>query len=335
MPCSKQFGVRFCSNCRQQRGESTKTSDAGTSCAGSRPNRMHNSELASRIARQDGVITFAQAQNCGLTDDAVQYLVKTGSWRLLSIGVYFSEAHRMSHKARLRAAVFASGKDAVAYGPSAAWWHGLIATAPARPTVTIPVGRQVRRGQRFDVRRRTLIQSDRTTLRGLAITALPLTILEAAVALPNGSVLMDRALQTRTSLPKLEGAHDRNSGRAGSGSARRLLRVAASGGRSEAEKLVHRLMHSHGISGWSTQVKSCGYDIDVAFVTARVVIEIDGWAFHRDSARNSRDMKRQNALANAGWRVLRFDWHRLTNDPDGVVADIRAAISTKLVNQPY
>ncbi|CAM3732472.1 DUF559 domain-containing protein [Smaragdicoccus niigatensis] len=296
---------------------------------------VYNEKFARRIAAQNGVVTLAQARESGVTDDSVHYLVKIGELRALSKGVYLSNTHHMSHEARLRAAVFACGKDAVASGLSAAWWHGLHDVAVARPSVTIPVKRRVRRVQQFDIRRRTLADVDMAVVRGLAVSGLALTVVEAATALPEGSVLMDRALQTRISLVKLIDAHERNAGRDGSAQARKLLEVASSGGRSEAEKLFHRILDANDICGWSAQVTSIGYDLDLAFVLERVAIEIDGWAFHRDSARNSRDMKRQNALANAGWHVLRFDWHRLTHDPEGVVSEIQRALGRNVGTSPY
>lgn len=58
-------------------------------------------------------------------------------------------------------------------------------------------------------------------------------------------------------------------------------------------------------------------------------IEVDGWRWHADAQRNSRDMQRQNVIGIAGWFVLRYDWHRLNNDGPGVVAEIEAALKTR------
>jgi very-short-patch-repair endonuclease len=37
-----------------------------------------------------------------------------------------------------------------------------------------------------------------------------------------------------------------------------------------------------------------------------LVIEVDGWAYHRTPDRFQRDRERQNRLVAAGWTVLRF-----------------------------
>ena len=65
---------------------------------------------------------------------------------------------------------------------------------------------------------------------------------------------------------------------------------------------------------------------DVRFDRLRLVIEFDGFAFHTDHAAFEYDRQRQNAFVKNGWTVLRFTWRQLTQQPESVVADIRATI---------
>ena len=58
------------------------------------------------------------------------------------------------------------------------------------------------------------------------MTALPLTVVEAAVRRGGGAKLVDSALQRNVELPALWTAHLRNKGRHGSPAARRLLQAA-------------------------------------------------------------------------------------------------------------
>ncbi len=58
----------------------------------------------------------------------------------------------------------------------------------------------------------------------------------------------------------------------------------------------------------------------------RVAVEVDGWAWHVTADRFVDDRRRQNALVNLGWTVLRFTWHDLVSRPDGVVDEIRSAL---------
>jgi len=58
-----------------------------------------------------------------------------------------------------------------------------------------------------------------------------------------------------------------------------------------------------------------------------LAVEIDGWAWHMGVDRFRADRHKGNALVRARWDLLRFTWHDLTNRPDYVVAEIRAALA--------
>jgi very-short-patch-repair endonuclease len=160
---------------------------------------------------------------------------------------------------------------------------------------------------------------------GLRVTRLALTIVEAAARPGGGAKLMDSALQHRVDLRELWRAHLRNKGRYGSPAARRLLQAADDGARSEAERLLIRLLKAAKITGWRANYPVGGYRIDVAFPKSKVAIEVDGFAFHSDSEDFHADRKRQNAIALLGWQVLRFTWLDLTEYPQRVIAEIRFA----------
>jgi len=82
-----------------------------------------------------------------------------------------------------------------------------------------------------------------------------------------------------------------------------------------------------GITGWHANYPVLGYRVDVGFPVQRVAVEIDGWAWHSDSERFRQDRQRQNAMVNAGWRVLRFTWHDLAEQPDAVIDQIRRELA--------
>jgi very-short-patch-repair endonuclease len=73
----------------------------------------------------------------------------------------------------------------------------------------------------------------------------------------------------------------------------------------------------------------CGYELDLAFPACQVAVEVDGWAWHQDRRAFQYDRQRQNSIVLAGWTLLRFTWHDLTQRPDSVVAEIRAALTTR------
>lgn len=274
----------------------------------------------------DGVITLAQAHRAGLSRQSVNRRVRSGDWRQCSRGVFFVEDRPFTDAARIRAAVWAFGGHAVASGLAAAWWHGLTRFAPDEVEVTMPRNASGRKRKGVRLRRRDLAPGDVTETRGLRVTALPLTAIEAAVRGRGNSGVMDRALQRDTTLPQLWAAHLRNKGRHGSPAARIRLQAAADGTHSHAERKLTHLLRAAGITGWSSNVRIGGYVVDVAFRVARVAIEVDGWAFHSDQDAFQNDRQRQNRIALLGWQVLRFTWLDLTEYPERVLATIRAAI---------
>ena len=107
-----------------------------------------------------------------------------------------------------------------------------------------------------------------------------MTVVEAAVRRGGGARLMDSALQRHVEIRDLWRAHLRNKGRWGSPAARLLLQAASDGARSEAERLLIRLLKAARITGWRANYPLAGYRIDVAFPKQKVAIEVDGWAFH-------------------------------------------------------
>lgn len=113
-------------------------------------------ELDWYLRRQSGVISCPQARAAGPSQDVVDRRVASRRWERLHPGVYLAVDHPYTDEVRMRAAVLWAGKDTVAHGVSAAWWHDLGSTLPATVEVTVPrrrnPGRQpgvsVRQGRR-------------------------------------------------------------------------------------------------------------------------------------------------------------------------------------------
>lgn len=281
------------------------------------------------LRRHDGVITLDQARRAGLSEYSVRRKVRKGQWRRCGTGVYFADDRPFTSAARLRAAVWGRGSHAVASGLAAAWWLGLMNLEPRMIEVTVPRTASGRAPAGVRLRRRDLDEQDIVEDRGLRVTGLALTVLEASARRGGGPKIMDSALQRRVRLEDLQRAHLRNRGRWGAVAARRLLEAAAGGARSEAERLLIELLRAAGITGWQANYRAGPYSIDVAFPDQRVAIEIDGWAFHSDREAFQNDRTRQNWLALQGWQVLRFTWLDITQHPQRVLAAIRAAISVR------
>lgn len=265
------------------------------------------------FAAQDGIITRSQAFAAGMSRSAISRRVTAQEWAREAPCIYRRSDRRMTPPAELRVAVYSAGDDAVAFGPSAAWWHGL-SPPPEQTWVNIPVRCALGFRPQRRVRRRDLRSDDVVSINGLQVTALPLTVLDSS-----DPALLDHALRSkRVSMRSLVDCHRRNASRSGAPAAGRMLAEAAERSRAAAGQRLITILRRASIDGWTAHVRALGYRIDVAFPDQRTAILVDGWAGCLQS---------HSTLANAGWQVLRFSWQELHESPAKVVAEVRASLA--------
>lgn len=282
------------------------------------------------LRKQAGVISRSQALAAGLSRAQVDRRVATSRWEALYPGVYLAREHEYTDETAVRSAALWAGDGGTVTGLAAAWWHDLWPRLPPVVEVTVPRRRRLRRVAGIQLRRRDIDWRDRVEIRQLWVTEPALTALEAACALgERGAELLDRALQRRVRFETVHRAHCRNVGRHGGAAAGKLLAAAADSAASKAERIVVRLLRSAVICGWRQGYRIGGHEVDFAIPELLIAIEVDGWAWHVDVERFRRDRRKQNSLEVAGWMVLRFTWHDLTQRPDDVVAEIAAAVASR------
>jgi very-short-patch-repair endonuclease len=279
------------------------------------------------VRRQAGVIARRQAVELGMSARTVQRRVASGAWLELLPLVYLVSGHRRTDEVRVRAAwLWAGGMPAAVTGHAAAYWLGMLDAAPALVEITMPRSTHRPAPPGVVVRRRDLHSVDLMDHRDLQVTDRALTVLETAIAVPDGSAFLDRALQRHVPFLELYDCYCRNLGRRGWKQAGRLIAAAADRADSAAERILKRLLREAGITGWVLGHRFGPHLIDLAFPTQRVAIEVDGWAWHVDVDRFRTDRRKGNALTRAGWTLLRFTWHDLVTRPGEVVAEIFHAL---------
>jgi len=105
--------------------------------------------LASLAVRQQGVITRAQALECGMTERVVDYRIRCGGpWQTLLPGVYLTHIGRPACEQREMAVLLYAGPRSVLTGAAALRRHGLSAGQPSAGArdqrtpvdVLVPVG---------------------------------------------------------------------------------------------------------------------------------------------------------------------------------------------------
>ncbi len=203
----------------------------------------------------------------------------------------------------------------------------MLATVPVETAVTVPRRLGLRGYPGVRIRRRDLADQDRVHIDGIWCAAAPLAALETAIALPDGSVFLDWAPQNHVRFAELYQAYCRNMGAYGAPRVGALVAAAADRADSAAERRLTAILRGAGLTGWQRGVPFERWTIDFAFPAARLAIEVDGWACHSDVDRFRADRRKGNALVRAGWNApADLTWHDLTERPQYVVAEIRAAL---------
>jgi very-short-patch-repair endonuclease len=82
------------------------------------------------------------------------------------------------------------------------------------------------------------------------------------------------------------------------------------------------LCNAHGLERPQPRAWVAGLRVDFLFAAGRLVVETDGYRYHRTRRASERDRERDAILARAGYRTLRFTHRQLTRDPTTVAATI-------------
>jgi very-short-patch-repair endonuclease len=75
-----------------------------------------------------------------------------------------------------------------------------------------------------------------------------------------------------------------------------------------------------------------GFEVDALWPRQRLIVELDGFAYHHHRAAFERDRARDTALQVADYRVLRVTHRRLEQDPASVAHELRQLLTGSTVS---
>lgn len=108
---------------------------------------------------------------------------------------------------------------------------------------------------------------------------------------------------------------------------RLLLRLADGRAASPAETLARLALRAVGLRlEVGTPITDVGF-VDL-LVEGRVVVELDGFAYHSGRREFAADRRRDRELVARGFVVVRFTYADVVGDPAGLVRAVRAALAT-------
>ena len=69
-----------------------------------------------------------------------------------------------------------------------------------------------------------------------------------------------------------------------------------------------------------------GYEVDFLWPAERLIVEVDGYAFHSTRTAFERDRLRDADLQARGYRVIRVTWRQLVDESEAVLARLAQAL---------
>ncbi len=293
--------------------------------------------LEQLAARQDGVVTAAQAAQVGVRSTALSRLVQRG-WSRPLPGIYVVPGVE-GEAWRARAALLWAGPRAVLSHQAAGRLHGFDGMGE-EVHVTIPPEQRLAATDFVTVHRGVVPAEDCRMLRGFAVTTAARTLIDLAAVL--GPLELDMALESalRRRAVQFDWVERRlrslASGRRGAGSLREALEASRARRRPLDSALEVRLWHALRASSLPLPVAGHGVEddegppmrLDFAYVRQRLAVECDGFAVHAQRAMFERDAVRLSRLAAAGWRVVHVTYVQL-HQPAAVIARIERALGRR------
>ena len=234
--------------------------------------------------------------------------------------------------ARETAALLAVGERTVISHSSAAVLWGFAAAGDGYDDIHVTViGRRPHRrpGVRLHYAS-SLDPRDLRRLHGLPVTAPARTLFDlAATGYPGlERAFGDAHAQRLVTAREIEDLLERAGPRAGTRALRALQSDNASGfTRSKAERILRGLLRSANLPLPRFNARLAGYEVDAVWPERRLVVEVDGYAYHGHRAQFERDRRKDLALTAAGYRVIRVSWRQLTQEPFALIAVISSALS--------
>lgn len=281
---------------------------------------------------QRGTVHLEQLRGAGFGRSVVARLLERGTLYVVLPRVFAVGHDTLAPLALELAAVLWSGHDGVISHRSAAAIWGLTPPPPGEQVEMTLIGRGARRHPRVTTYRVQELDARDVRLRhGIPVTAPARTLID--VAGRDGGAAFERAHAEARVLElvsdrELDAALGRCPTRAGAAPVRAALRGERTGSltRSEAERRLLALIGQAQLKPPETNVRLLGYEVDLLWRAERLVVEVDGHAFHAHRAAFERDRARDQALVAAGYRVIRVTWRQLEREPLAILARIAGAL---------
>jgi very-short-patch-repair endonuclease len=266
--------------------------------------------VAAIAAQQYGVVSVEQLREAGLDKHRVRHRVRAGRLHAVHRGVYAVGHAHLSVEGRWMAAVLACGRRAVlSHRAAAAAWRLLpdLPRAPVDVSVPSDTGKKIRRGICLH-RRPSLDPKSITRHRRIPVTTPAHTLIDLGKVAP--PVEVRRARRQAVVLGLRIDAETRDDAT-----------------RSELEFLFLELCRRYRLPIPEVNVWIDGVLVDFVWHERRLIVETDGYRYHRgrDSFENER--ARDLQLRGQGFEVVRLTYNQVVRQPSETAAVMRKLLA--------
>jgi very-short-patch-repair endonuclease len=284
--------------------------------------------IAHIAAAQHGVIALLQLLALGLSASAVRSRVASGRFHRVHAGVFAVGHAPLTRGGHYMAAVLACGDDAALSCREGAAWRRLRPSQRSNVDVISP-RRAGRARPGIDAHTSgTLLPRDIEEVDGIRCTSVARTLLDLAAVLPRRSI--ERAFDEAEVLRVLDAnAIEDVLARAGNHRGAGVLRAvlvnhapASTRTRNDLEEAFLAICRAAGlpqpeVNAWIA-LEPTGYEADFLWRGQGLLAETDGGSTHTTRHAFVHDRLRDQRLMLAGWRVVRFPWQQVFDEPGSV-----------------
>jgi very-short-patch-repair endonuclease len=267
--------------------------------------------IAAIATRQHGVITHRQLGEAGLGRSGISRRAARNGLHRVHRGVYAVGHAGLSDEGRWMAAVLACGRGAVLSHAAAASLWGVLRPLSGPVDVSVPTraGRREQRGIRLH-RCGSLAEAPKlmTVRRGIAVTTPARTLADLPQTLPPRLVRRARRQAEVIGLPLGFG-------------------VATDRTRSDLEHDFLRLCRRNGLPAPEVNVRLGSWTVDFHWPGRGLVVETDGYRYHRGEAAFEEDRVRGLGLRAMGFEVIRLSGRQLSDESGRIVEILRGELA--------
>ena len=268
--------------------------------------------LVELAERQEGLLKREELNALGVSDDAIFARVQAGRLHRRHREIYTLGHRLLRPRGEWLAACWAVPGCVLSH-LSAAAFHTWVPDPPEQHVTTIRKARSRGTLRVHRVDRLWLADVERHPL--LAVTTPARTICDLATILEWSELRAVADRVRRLDLDAIRAAQDRAPNRPGAAKVRRLIDRLDAHTKSEFERRYLRFCRRHGVPlPDAVNAELGGFLVDCSYERQRLVVELDGRAFHARQDQMRTDRRRDRKLLGRGRSTVRLVWEDLDEE---------------------